>query len=179
MPGRAGPWVIGAVVIAVALLALLDGGSTSPAIGRGRRAPDFELPRLGGEASVRLSALRGSVVLVNFWATWCKPCEDEMPAMERLYRALRPDGFELLAVSVDDEAEAVAEFQQRLGLSFPILLDPRKDVASGLYHTFRFPESLLIGRDGVVVERYIGPKDWDADAYSERIRRLLAVGAAG
>ena len=98
-----------------------------------------------------------------------------MPAMERLYRALAPEGLELLAISVDESPEAVAEFRARLGLTFPILMDPRKSVAT-TYQTYRFPETLLVGRDGVVVERYIGPKEWDAPAYVDRIRRLLGSG---
>ena len=95
-----------------------------------------------------------------------------MPAMERLYQSLRGDGLELLAISVDDEAAVVQAFGERLQLSFPLLLDASKDVADA-YQTFRFPESFLIDRDGTVVERYIGPKEWDAQAYQDRIRRLL------
>ena len=114
-------------------------------------------------------------MLINFWATWCKPCEDEMPAMEELYRMLQPEGFELIAISVDDEEAPVASFREQLGLSFPILMDSEKEVASA-YQTHRFPESFLVGRDGVVVERYIGPKDWAAPAYVDRIRRLLGRG---
>ena len=140
-------------------------------LGRGLTAPDFELRTLEGERR-ELSDWRGQVVLLNFWATWCKPCEDEMPAMERLYRALRGREFELLAVSVDEDRESVERFRARLGLSFPILLDPEQRVARA-YQTFRFPESLLIGPDGRVVERYVGGKEWDAPAYAERIRRLL------
>jgi peroxiredoxin len=103
-----------------------------------------------------------------------------MPAMEKLYRTLRSDGFELIAISVDDEVAAVATFRERLGLSFPILMDTGKEVASA-YQTFRFPETFLVGRDGIVVERYIGPKDWAAPAYVDRIRRLLGgdPGASG
>ncbi len=79
---------------------------------------------------------------------------------------------------MDEDEAAVNAFVNRLGLSFPILMDPSQEVASA-YQTFRFPESLLIGRDGVVLERYVGPKEWDADAYLGRIQRLLADGAAG
>ncbi len=132
----------------------------------------------GGGGSLDFDQLRGKVVLLNFWATWCKPCEDEMPAMERLYRALAGSDFELVAVSVDEDDAVVGAFADRLGLTFPILLDRSKKVASA-YQTFRFPESLLVGRDGVVLERYVGPKEWDADAYVDRIRRLVAEGAAG
>ena len=101
-----------------------------------------------------------------------------MPAMERLYQSLAGTDFELVAVSVDEDEVAVNAFVNRLGLSFPILLHPSQEVASA-YQTFRFPDSLLVGREGVVLERYVGPKDWDADAYLNRIRRLLADGAAG
>jgi peroxiredoxin len=176
MPSRLGPWLIALAVGAAAAFALLSGPGTPPApVGRGSPAPEFSLERLTGGARVSLSDLRGRVVLVNFWATWCKPCEDEMPAMERLYRALHGEGFELLAISVDHDREAVSRFRERLGLSFPILLDPEQQVARS-YLTFRFPESLLIAPDGVVLERYIGAKEWDAEVYVERIRRLLGGG---
>ena len=160
-----------AVAAGFALYAGFDGGAP---VGRGTPAPPFSRTDLATGAQVEAADLRGRVVLVNFWATWCKPCEDEMPAMERLYRALSGEGFELLAVSVDRDREAVERFRERLGLSFPILLDPDQEMARA-YQTFRFPESLLIGADGVVVERYVGSKEWDAPAYVERIRRLLPV----
>jgi peroxiredoxin len=178
--GRWGPWLVGAAVGAAALFALFAAPSPPPPLGRGSPAPAFELPRLSAPDSIALADLGGKVVLINFWATWCKPCEDEMPAMEKLYRTLRSDGFELIAISVDDEVAAVATFRERLGLSFPILMDTGKEVASA-YQTFRFPETFLVGRDGIVVERYIGPKDWAAPAYVDRIRRLLGgdPGASG
>jgi peroxiredoxin len=171
MEGRRGVWLVVLCVVAGAAFALL-GVPTEPPIGRGSRAPEFSLARLGDGAPVRLADLRGRVVLVNFWATWCKPCEDEMPAMQRLYEALAGPGFELLAISVDEDAVLVEGFRDRLGIDFPILLDPRQEVAHA-YQTFRFPETLLVGPDGSVVERYVGPKEWDADAYVERIRRLI------
>ncbi len=170
-----GPWLIVVGVGAATVVALLAGPGIPPAVGRGSPAPAFELRRLRDDSLVALDALRGRVVLINFWATWCKPCEDEMPAMERLYQALRDDGLELLAVSVDADREEVARFQRRLQLSFPILLDPDQKVARA-YQTFRYPESLLVGPDGAVLERFVGPKAWDAASYVERIRRLLATG---
>ena len=171
MKHGAGPWLIAAGVSAAAAFALWMAPAAPPAVGRGRVAPGFELSSLDGDR-VALEGLVGRAVLVNCWATWCKPCEEEMPAMERLYLGLGDDGFALLAVSVDRDASEVARFRDRLGLSFPILLDPTQDTARR-YQTFKFPESLLIGPDGVVIERYIGSKDWDAPAYVNRIRRLL------
>lgn len=96
--------------------------------------------------------------------------------MQRLHAALADQGFALLAVSVDEPGSAVAAFRDRLGLTFPILLDPERRVA-GRYQAERFPESLLVDRSGVIVERYVGAKPWDAPAYVSRIRRLLANGA--
>jgi len=178
MPGRTGIWLLGAGVVVATLFALFLSADAPAPVGRGTPAPDFELPLVGGGGSLEFEQLRGKVVLLNFWATWCKPCEDEMPAMERLYRELAGSDFELVAVSVDEDDAVVGAFAERLGLSFPILMDRSKEVAS-TYQTFRFPESLLVGRDGIVLERYVGPKDWDADAYVNRIRRLVDEGAAG
>ena len=165
-------------VAVAAAFALVTLPRTPPPLGRGSEAPDFSLPRLDDGTQVSLDALRGRVVLLNFWATWCKPCEDEMPAMARLHGALQALGLELLAVSVDPGRDEVVRFQERLGLPFPILLDPEKRVAR-MYQTFRFPETFLIDREGMVVERYIGPKDWDAPAYVERLQRLLGAPAVG
>ena len=95
--------------------------------------------------------------------------------MQRLHEALAGQDFELLAVSVDQSAADVQAFRDRLGLTFPILLDPDRR-ASGLYQTFRYPESFLIDRSGVVVERYVGPRAWDDPLYVQRIRDLLGRG---
>lgn len=92
--------------------------------------------------------------------------------MERLYQELKAEGFELLAVAEDDDPAPVEAFRKRLQLSFPILLDPGQGIAR-TYQTTGFPESFLIDADGQMVARYIGPKDWDAPVYVERIRKLL------
>jgi peroxiredoxin len=154
--------------------ALLTGDTIRDPIEPGHPAPAFSLPVLGGDEPLSLGSLRGKVVLLNFWATWCKPCEDEMPAMESLYRTLGSQDFELVAVSVDDDPQRVEEFTAQMGLTFSVLLDPEKRVADA-YQSYRFPESYLIDREGVLVTRYIGPRDWDAPAYVDRIRRLLEM----
>ena len=140
----------------------------------GLEAPAFTLSSLPDDAPVALADSRGKVVLLNFWATWCKPCEDEMPSMERLYRRVGRERFELLAISVDESRDLVAAFRERYRLTFPILLDPHKDVADA-YQTYRFPESFLIDAEGRVVERYIGPRDWDSPEYAGRIGELVSV----
>ncbi|HEX5067688.1 MAG TPA: TlpA disulfide reductase family protein [Myxococcota bacterium] len=175
MKGRAGAWLIAAAVAVAALFALYGSSRTAPPVTRGSAAPAFSLPRLAGDGEVSLEALRGKVVLLNFWATWCAPCEDEMPAMQRLHDGLAGQPFELLAVSVDQSADDVKAFRERLDLSFPILLDPDRK-ASGLYQTFRYPESFLIDQRGVVVERYVGPRAWDDPLYVQRIKELMGQG---
>ena len=160
------------MVLAAALGLIWVGDSDVPApVGRGGAAPDFDLPLLADGERFVLSEHRGRVVLVNFWATWCKPCEDEMPSMERLYRALAPDGFELVAISVDEDPEAVAAFRARTGVSFPIALDPSQEV-SRLYQTQGYPESLLVDKQGRILERYVGPREWSI--YERRLRELIA-----
>jgi len=174
MTNRAG--TVALVLLLLAGLVWVVFGSERPAapVGEGHPAPDFTLPALDG-AEVDLHSLRGRVVLLNFWATWCKPCEDEMPAMQRLYDQLTGPGFELLAISVDEGEDEVRAFRDRLKLTFPILLDPGKRAATA-YQTFRFPESWLIDADGTVAARYIGPRSWDDPLYVERIRKLIGDG---
>ncbi|MEN8183894.1 MAG: TlpA disulfide reductase family protein [Myxococcota bacterium] len=142
----------------------------------GRSAPAFTLPGLAPDSQLALADLGGRIVLLNFWATWCKPCEEEMPSMERLYRRLGGDDFELVAISVDSEAAPVLEFRERLTLSFPILLDPSQEV-SGRYQTTGFPESFLIDREGrIATQRFVGPRDWSDPAYVALVERLIAEG---
>jgi thiol-disulfide isomerase/thioredoxin len=164
--------LVGAALAALAWLVIFSSGDTPDPVGPGSRAPSLGGARLLDGAELPVSALEGRVLLVNFWATWCKPCEEEMPAMQRLYQTLAGERFELLAISVDETAAPVQEFRDRLGLRFPILLDPERKAARA-FQTFKFPESYLIDAEGVVVSRFIGPKEWDAPAYVDRIRRVL------
>jgi peroxiredoxin len=173
LSSRLGTGIFAGLLLALLAWLLAQGSRPAAPIALGLEAPGFALPALNAGAEVSLASLRGRVVLVNFWATWCKPCEDEMPAMERLYDQLRDEAFEMLAVSVDDGSEEVRAFQERLALSFPILLDRDKKVAAA-YQSFRFPETFLIDQEGILVARFIGPKEWDAPEYRDRIRRLLA-----
>ena len=164
---------IGAAVVALVLLAVVfsDPQESTP-LGQGSIAPDFALPNIdGGQNS--LSDYKGRVVLLNFWATWCKPCQDEMPSMENLYGMLHEQGFELVAISVDDAVEPVLAFRDQYKLNFPILHDVDMAVANS-YQTHRYPESLLIDGEGKVISRFVGPREWDDPLYVERIRQLLS-----
>jgi thiol-disulfide isomerase/thioredoxin len=166
----------------MALAAVLMGDAGAPPVVRGTPAPGFELRKLGtdGEAAsdrIDLGSMEGRVVLVNFWATWCEPCEREMPAMERLYQRLSGPDFELVAVAIDENEADVKAFQDRYGLSFPIVLDLDQQVYQS-YQTMGVPESLLVDRSGQIIERYVGPREWDAPEHVDRIRALLG-GASG
>jgi peroxiredoxin len=172
MSNRAGGFLLALLLAAGALWVAFGTERPAAPVGEGNPAPDFALPVLD-DGELSLASLRGRVVLLNFWATWCKPCEDEMPAMQRLHDGLAGADFELVAVSVDEGDDEVRTFRDRLGLRFPIVRDPAKR-AAGAFQTFRFPESWLIDREGVVVARYVGPREWDDPVYVERIRRLIA-----
>jgi len=120
-------------------------------------APDFSLASRDGK-TVTLSGQKGRVVLVNFWATWCDSCKEELPLLQQLQRAQGGDRFELLAVSVDDDpAKAVPPFAAKRGLDFPILYGDRKTMDE--YAVRELPTSYLIGPDGSIVRRYVGPLD--------------------
>jgi cytochrome c biogenesis protein CcmG/thiol:disulfide interchange protein DsbE len=162
----------GAVGLALAggLLAL---GRRGPAL-----APDFAVPDLTGR-TVRLSGLRGKVVVLNLWATWCPPCVEEMPSMERLHAALGDADFVLLAVSQDEDGKrVVAPFVERLHLSFPVLLDPEREVGDR-FGVSGYPETFVIDRNGFVVEHVIGPRDWASPDEVATLRALIAAGDHG
>ena len=167
-------WLVGGVLVGIAGLLILMSEPIGPPLSRGDQAPSFALPNLASGDRVTLEDLRGRVVLVNFWATWCKPCEEEMPAMQNLHTALGEEGFALIAIAVDRSRDDVVTFQERLGIDFPILLDPDQR-AAGAYQTTGFPESILVDAEGVIVERYVGPREWDHPDYVARIRRLMAA----
>jgi peroxiredoxin len=140
----------------------------------GHRAPDFVLPTLDGR-EVRLSDYRGHVVFLNFWATWCGPCKVEMPAMERLYREYRRQGFAILAVSTDEEGAAVTRpFRDSLGLSFTIAHDPEM-IAGRLYGVRTLPITFLVNREGVITHKIFGARDWQEPEAREGIQRLLRI----
>jgi len=135
-------------------------------------APNFTLPGLNGKM-INLSDYRGKVVLVNVWATWCPPCVDEMPSMEKLYQALKDENFEILAVSIDALGEkVVAPFMKKYNLSFPALIDPDGSIKT-LYQTTGVPESFIINQEGVLVEKIIGPRNWSAPEVVRYFRDLI------
>jgi len=125
----------------------------------GQLAPDFTYPDLSGK-NVSLSDYRGNVILVNIWATWCPPCIAEVPSMEALYKKLKGDHFEILAISIDQQEQTfVSSFVKKHNLNFPVLLDPRGTIGMS-YQTTGVPESFIIDKNGVLVKKIIGAIDW-------------------
>jgi thiol-disulfide isomerase/thioredoxin len=140
----------------------------------GSRAPDFHAVDLATLDSVSLrERYRGTVTLVNIWATWCVPCRVEMPAMEQVYRSLAPRGFKIAAVSIDEGSpEDVQAFGRELDLSFDLLQD-RSNKVQRLYQTTGVPESFLLNRQGIIVKRMIGAVEWSSPVNRALIERLL------
>ncbi len=137
----------------------------------GSPAPDFELKDLT-KKPVKLSDYKGKVIFLNFWATWCKPCKEEMPSMELLYKAMKGKDFEMIAVSIDRDIAKVEPFVKELKLTFPILLD-FMGKADRRYKLTGVPETYIIDQNGVIVEKILGPRDWTRPESLQTILELL------
>jgi len=165
---------------AVVLIAWMGRESYRPVI-TGTRAPEFTAASLTGE-TVSLSDFGDKVVLVNIWATWCGPCREEMPSMQRLYEQFQGEDFEILAVSVDarpgdrdpmgNPGGDLRAFADEFGLTFPILHDPAGRIQQ-IYQTTGVPETFLIGRDGIIYKKVAGGTHWDDPVNTGLVRRLL------
>jgi|SRR6267154_3361851 len=159
-----------AVAIIAAWLAASAGFPAVAALTPGP-APDFTLHSVAG-TNLRLKEQRGQVVMLNFWATWCVPCRQEMPHLNRLYEKYRASGFVLFGVNVDEDVGNAAGTSSRLGLQFPVLLDTDKKV-SRLYDLGTMPSTVLIDRDGRVRYVHLGYRDGYEQTYENQIRELL------
>jgi len=135
---------------------------------KGEKAPDFLLPTLA-DNKISLSDLHGRVVVLNFWATWCPPCVEETPSLNRFSEQMEAQGVTVIGVSVDRDAAALEKFVANAQLIFPIARDPQQTVSSR-YGTFKFPESYIIDLDGRIAEKLIGAVNWQ----DERIVNLVS-----
>ncbi|MEC4669754.1 MAG: TlpA disulfide reductase family protein [Nitrospirota bacterium] len=166
------------VLTAAAILALVFGivwmqSSKYEPLTVGKVAPDFDLPNLE-DNYVRLSDFRGKVVFLNFWATWCKPCREEMPSMEVLYRNFKQDGLVVLAVSIDrvTTKQEIPPFVKSLNLTFPVLIDSWGQTDKR-YKLMGVPETYIIDQQGILREKVIGPRDWTRLDNLEMVTALL------
>ena len=183
-PARTARRLLHAWVIVLALAAFSTSGATAEQpfetlrltrLGGTEPAAEFSVSTPDGSA-IALGALRGKVVLLNFWATWCEPCLEEMPAMERLSRAYRERGLTVLALSVDREGGTVVRtFLKRHALSFLVGLDPQQAVAR-LYRIWALPSTVILSRQGIPLFSVQGAREWDTPAGHALVEELLNQG---
>ncbi len=151
--------IAGLILVVMFMVVWLQSAKYEP-LTVGKPAPDFQLPDLN-EKDIRLSDYRGKVVFLNFWATWCKPCREEMPSMEVLYKNFEKDGLVILAVSIDrvTTKKEIPPFVKSLNLTFPVLVDSWGQTDKR-YKLMGVPETYIIDREGTLREKVIGPRDW-------------------
>ena len=137
----------------------------------GKPAPDFDTVDLKGDV-VSLSDLKGKVVFVNFWATWCAPCREEMPSMQRLYEKMPKDKFEMIALFNNDKKPAVQKFVSQLRLTFPIWSD-EFNFHGPKYGLTGLPETFIVDKNGIIREKFIGPADWDTPKTIEMLTKYI------
>ena len=160
------------IVVGTAILGLSLASMSSVAKPTsGEQSPDFTLKSRDG-GNIKLSEQRGNIVLVNFWASWCGPCREELPAFEELYQEYQDMGVEILAVNVDDEAEKANVLLQDIEVSFPVLFDTAGDV-SKLYDVNAMPTTVLVDRDGNVRLLHPGYRKGDEKKYEKAIKMLM------
>jgi peroxiredoxin len=128
-------------------------GAVVEGIQKGDRLPDAQLTTFSGEP-IRISELKGQPLIVNFWATWCGPCNDEIPMLEEAYKANSGSGLQLVAIT-DEQKDEVEPFMQSHEMTFPVLLDPRKRV-NNAYQVIAIPTTFFLDRNGIIVERHLG-----------------------
>ncbi|MBI5874920.1 MAG: TlpA family protein disulfide reductase [Deltaproteobacteria bacterium] len=177
LPNKAIIGIVVALVVIVVLLVVLGQRQKFEPVLEGKTAPDFALPDLKGKM-VKLSDYKGKVVFVNFWATWCKPCEEEMPSMQKMYEALKKQyqNFELLAVSIDSkEPDVVEAFAKKHEVTFPVLHD-KKGKIKEMYKTTGVPETFIVDQNGIIAEKVWGPRNWNRQDSVRTIIDLLTNG---
>lgn len=140
-------------------------------VAQAETAPDFTLKTQSGE-NLRLEEQRGKVVMINFWASWCAPCREEMPLLEEIYDRYKDTGFTLFGINVEQNPEAAHKFLEDVGVSFPILFDTESQVSRD-YHVNAMPTTVMVDRDGEV--RYVnrGFRPGDEEKYRNQVRELI------
>ena len=159
------------LILASCLALFITACGESPVATVGKQAPDFDTVDLKGDVW-SLSKLKGQVVFLNFWATWCPPCREEMPSMERLYAKLPKEKFVMIALFNKDDPAAVKNFVTKLGITFPILSD-EYNFAGTKYGLTGLPETFIIDKQGVIQEKYIGPVEWDSPEIVDMLMKYI------
>ncbi|HEX9727163.1 MAG TPA: TlpA disulfide reductase family protein [Gemmatimonadales bacterium] len=170
-------WIAVGVILATLTFALLAAVALSPEMRRvdpGSEAPEFLAIDIASGDTVNFADLKGEVVLLNIWATWCAPCEAEMPSLQRLHEEMAAEGLRIVAVSVDvGDTPKVVDWINERRLTFTVLHD-RTGRIEQVYQATGVPETFVIDRRGVIVKKLIGPTEWDHPTQKALFRRLLA-----
>jgi peroxiredoxin len=164
MSGRLNKWMRGAAVAAALAVTSTVGASAA-------LAPAFSLPSRSGD-TVSLTQLKGKVVMLNFWASWCGPCRQEMPLLDQMHKRYSALGFTLVGVNVDANSKDAEEWLSKTPVSFPVLFD-RESKVSKLYDVSAMPSTVFIDRQGTVRYLHRGYKAGDEGEYLNQIRALL------
>lgn len=174
--------IAGVVIAIVTILGAPEAGWTELAdllgkLGLSAYSRATKPPELNGRTvdnrTVSLASLRGKVVLLNFWATWCQECRPEMPLFERLHREFAAQGLRVIGINTREGTASVREYSKELGLTFPLVLDPRGEINSA-YGVIGLPTTFLIARDGRAVALGVGPREWESEPARALIQTLLA-----
>jgi peroxiredoxin len=179
---RAGRLIMGVVVATVATFTVQEASWAQVAdllhelnlttYSRPTMPPDFN-GRTADGSDLSLASLKGKVVLLNFWATWCLECRPEMPAFERLHREFSAQGLAVVGINAREETSTIRKYAKELGLTFPLISDPTGKINSA-YGVIGLPTTFLIGRSGRAVALAVGPREWSAKPARALIQALLA-----
>jgi peroxiredoxin len=164
--------ILGAPATGRAEVADLLGKLNLSAYRPGTKPPEFSGHTVDGR-TVSLASMRGKVVLLNFWASWCQECRPEMPMFEQLHREFAAQGLSVVGINAREGTAAIRAYAKELGLTFPLVLDPRGEINTA-YGVIGLPSTFIIGRDGQAVARAIGPREWSGRQALEIVRALLA-----
>ena len=167
--------IVGAMAIALASASYFMRDQLFP-VTVGAQAPDFKAKVLGADQYKTMADYKGKVILLNVWATWCEPCKQELPSLEKLYQEYGPKGLKLVAVSIDDFVgeDSIAKFAKTYGISFEVLHDSTHAIER-VYQTTGYPETFIIGPEGTIRRKWIGPDDWTSQGNRSLIAQLLGL----
>jgi thiol-disulfide isomerase/thioredoxin len=165
------PGLVALALAALLPLALAPAERTEAKVAANAPAPDFALASRGGQ-KLSLSQYKGQVVMINFWATWCGPCRQEMPLLDAMYQKYKRMGFTLIGVNVEPDSNAADEFLKKVPVTFPIAFDPDSSV-SKLYAVQGMPSSVIIDRKGNARVIHKGYRPGDENVYLDHIRNLI------
>lgn len=161
----------GALILLAGLCYLIADSHRERLVSQGDKAPSFQITTDKG-TKISRSDFGGKILIVNFWATWCPPCVDEMPSLQAMAQQLAPKGVVVLGVSVDKNEASYKRFLQQARVQFETARDPQANISSE-YGTFKYPETYIINREGKVLQKHVGPRDWMDPELLKSIESLL------